>query len=68
MTHTLCLASLLIMLAATSKWLKLADQDAKAKQSLAFKVQHKVRGHAPGLEAHLDGILLLHEFRQLGFG
>ena len=50
------LLSLLTMLVATSKWLKLMGQEVNAKKSLAFSATNKVRGKPEPQEATLDGV------------
>ena len=53
---TVYLTSLLAMLAATSKWLKLAGQEVNASKSLAFTTAHSARKRPSTLEATLDGV------------
>ena len=67
---TIALLSLLAMLLATSKWLKLTGQEINAKKSLAFSATNSARGKPEALEATLDGVLMpvQEEFRQLGVG
>ena len=64
------LLSLLAMLVATSKWLKLTGQEVNGKKSLAFSATNKVRRKPEPLEATLDGVQMpvQQEFRQLGVG
>ena len=64
------LLSLLAMLVATSKWLRLTGQEVNAKKSLAFSATSSVRRKPEALEATLDGVQMpVHqEFRQLGGG
>ena len=67
---TMYLLSLLAMLAATSKWLKLTAQEVNATKSLAFTAAHLARKRPSMLEATLDGVRIptQQEFRQLGVG
>ena len=64
------LLSLLSMLVATSKWLKLTSQEINAKKSLAFSATNSASGKPEAIEAALDGVLMpvQQEFRQLGVG
>ena len=48
--------SLLTMLVATSKWLRLTGQEVNAKKSLAFSATNNVRRKQEPLEATLDGV------------
>ena len=67
---TLALLSLVAMLVATSKWLKLTGHEINAKKSLAFSATNSARGKPEALEATLDGVLMpvQQHFRQLGVG
>ena len=60
------LLSLLTMLVATSKWLKLTGQQVNMKKSVAFSATNMVRRKPEPLEATLDGVHMQvqHEFRQ----
>ena len=67
---TIRLLSLLAMLVATSKWLKLTGQEVNAKKSLAFSATNKARRKPEAPEATLDGVRMpvRQEFRQMGVG
>ena len=67
---TIHLLSLLAMLVATNKWLKVTGQQVNGKKSLAFLATSKARRKPEALEATLDGVQMpvQQEFRQLGIG
>ena len=67
---TVALLSLVAMVVAANKWLKLTGQEINAKKSLAFSATNSTRGKPEAMEATLDGVLMpvQQEFRQLGVG
>ena len=67
---TIHLLSLLAMLVATSKWLKLTGEEVNGKKSLAFSATNKVRRKLEPPEATLDRVQMpfQQDFRQLGVG
>ena len=63
------LLSLLAMLVATIKWVKLTGQEINAKKSLSFSATNSARRKPEALEATLDGVLMpVQRFRQLEVG
>ena len=66
----LCLASLTMMLVATSKWVCLTGQEINVKKSMVFGVERATGGAAQPLRTELNGesLPVQHEFRQLGVG
>ena len=64
------LLSMVAMLAATSRWLRLPGQEVHAKKLLACTAAYSARKWPDTLEATLDGVQIptQQEFQQLGVG